>query len=73
MDNTKNCVHFASPLRLPSPKVKASPVLDSYSLKFGEFLSPVQENSLPSTSACLVQDHVVVPLAKVFGSLKNHL
>jgi hypothetical protein len=64
-------VHFASPIRQESPKLKARPLLEQPSLKFGDFNYSVLE-SLPAKSY-LRQDYSTVLASRVFGSIKNHL
>jgi hypothetical protein len=60
-------VSFSSPIKLPSPVPKKSPVIGPQAIKLGSFSCLLQDQGkLPSSSSA-------IPVSRVFGSLKRQL
>jgi hypothetical protein len=65
-------VRFSSPIKLPSPILKKSPVLGISNIKFGSFSCQLQNPPLPAVDRSTASPSAI-PVSRVFGSLKSQL
>jgi hypothetical protein len=66
-------VQFSSLIKQRSPIKKSHPVLDSVSIRLGDFLCLISQSLPAPTISCFSKDRSVMPVSRVFCSLKNEL
>jgi hypothetical protein len=65
-------VHFASPIRQPSPRFKSVPSLN-HNVRIGDVVCPIEKEPSPWLKPCLSQDQASIPINRVFESIRSRL